>query len=291
MLTEDRRRPSIDIDALLPPQIAIKAEEIGVKKVKQNIIQTLLLSFLAGAFIGFAALFYTTTITGGADLPFGVKKMLGGLAFCLGLVLVVIAGAELFTGNNLKVMALASGKISPLQLSKSWLLVYIGNLIGSVATAYGIYLTGQYAMADYEVGRLAINIANAKCQLPFIAALFRGIYCNVLVCLAVWLCLSARSSTDKILCILFPITAFVACGFEHCVANMYFIPMGMILKADSGFLASIGTNASDYAALSMQGFIKNLIPVTIGNIIGGAILVGAVYWLVYRFGKDKIQQN
>ncbi len=274
------------IEALLPPQMALKAEEVGIAKANLDALQTFLLAVLAGAFIAMASQFYTlSTIDTEKFLGYGLTRIIGGLAFSLGLVLVIIGGAELFTGNNLKVMALASGKITAAQLLRNWIIVYAGNFAGSIATAYGMYLTGQHTFADSHIGDAAIHLAQAKCAIPFTAALFRGIYCNVFVCLAIWLCYSARSNTDKVLCIIFPITAFVAAGFEHCVANMYFIPMGLLLKSDANFLSSIDKQSADFGGLSMKGLFANLIPVTIGNIIGGAVLVGAVYWLIYRRKK------
>ncbi|MCD4830793.1 MAG: formate/nitrite transporter family protein [Anaerohalosphaeraceae bacterium] len=280
------RRQNINadsIDAILPAQMAKKAEDIGVAKANLSNAQLLLLAILAGAFIAFAAQFYTIVMVGAGDtLGFGLSKLVGGLAFSLGLILVIIAGAELFTGNNLKVMALASGKITFKQLLRNWVIVYVGNFVGSVITAVGIYLTEQFTLADNGVGVMAINIANAKCGLEFTPALMSGVYCNVFVCLAVWLCFSARSNTDKVLCIIFPITAFVACGFEHCIANMYFIPIGMLLKTNAAFLGAIGKTSADFANVSTWGFLSNILPVTIGNIIGGAVIVGATYWLIYR---------
>ncbi len=282
-MSDAAKNNSFSLDALLPAEMAVKAENIGVKKVRLSITQKLLLSILAGAFIAFAGDFYIITSVDTAQVVgFGLAKLIGGLAFSLGLILVIIGGAELFTGNNLKVMALASGKLTIREVLWNWLLVYAGNLIGSVITVYGLYLTRQYEMADGAVAALALKIANGKCALPFSTALFRGIYCNVFVCLAIWLCFSARTNTDKILCIIFPITAFVAAGFEHSVANMFFIPMGMLLKSNGELLSRLGLLASDFSALNLVGCIKNLTAVTIGNIIGGGLLVGTVYWLIYR---------
>ena len=274
------------IDALLPSQMALKAEDVGVAKANLDNFQVFLLAVLAGAFIAFASQFYTISIVDTEKfVGYGITRIIGGLAFSLGLILVVIGGAELFTGNNLKVMALASGRVTISQVLRNWIIVYIGNFVGSVGVVYGVYLTGQHSFAGSHIGAAALNIAEAKCALPFVPALFRGIFCNIFVCLAVWLCYSARSNTDKVLCIMFPITAFVAAGFEHCVANMYFIPMGLLLKSNGSFLASIGRTAADFSHLSMRGLISNLIPVTIGNIIGGSVLVGVIYWLIYRRKK------
>lgn len=266
-------------DALIPAEMAAKAENTGVRKAGLAFDKLLLLGVLAGAFIGLGAEFATVVTTGTAPvLGFGVTKLLGGLVFSLGLILVVVAGAELFTGNTLIVMAYASRKISTWRLLRNWGLAYAGNFVGAVLTAYFLFLSKQYTFNDGAVGVNALNTANAKCALAFWPALFLGVYCNALVCLAVWLCFSARSTTDRILAIVFPITAFVASGFEHCVANMYFIPVGLFIKSDPAIVAQ----AKSVAALTWQNFfVHNLLPVTIGNIIGGSVMVGVIYWWVY----------
>ncbi len=276
----------LQFDALPPAKMAAKMEEVGVTKANLNLWTMLALALLAGAFIGLGAIFATTVTTGlaAAGVGFGLVKLLGGLVFCLGLIAVVVAGAELFTGNNLLIMAFASRKISIRQLLRNWVVVYIGNFIGSLFLALLMVATKQYTFANGALGQNALDIAKAKCSLGFGQAIALGIMCNVLVCLAVWLCASARSTTDKILSIMFPITAFVASGFEHSVANMYFIPVALFVKATapSAFWEAIGRTAADYGALTWGAFfIRNLIPVTIGNIIGGGGLVGLVYWFVY----------
>jgi formate transporter len=273
------------IDAFIPAEMAERAEEIGVKKTNLPLETMFLLAVLAGAFIALGADF-SITVTAGTTgkLPFGVIKLLGGVTFSLGLILVIVAGAELFTGNNLKVMALASGKISAAKLLRSLLIVYMGNFVGSVATAGIILLSCHYEHGNGAVGQHVLNIANAKCQLAFVSAFALGVLCNALVCLAVWLCYSARSTTDKILSIIFPITAFVAAGFEHCVANMYVVPMALFIKstAPTDFWEMIGSRPYDYEALTWSNFlIGNLLPVTMGNIFGGSVLVGLVYWFIY----------
>jgi formate/nitrite transporter len=196
----------------------------------------------------------------------------------------VVAGAELFTGNNLIIMAWADKKITTFQVLRNWVLVYAGNLVGSVVVAGLMFFTRQYSFGGGQLGLTALNIANAKTSLDFGQALALGIMCNLLVCLAVWLCFSARTTTDKILSIIFPITAFVAAGFEHSIANMYFIPIGMFIKAGApaGFWQSIGKTAADFPYLTWGNFLfANLIPVTVGNVIGGSVMVGLVYWFIY----------
>lgn len=278
--------PAIRVDALLPAEVARKAEEIGAAKARLDAMSTLILSFLAGAFISLGGIFSTTVIAGAGDLlPYGVARLLAGLAFCLGLILVVIAGAELFTGNNLIIIAWASGKVSTGALIRNWILVYAGNLAGSLATALLMYLTGQYEFGGGAVGKTMLTIANAKVNLDFVQAVALGMMCNALVCLAVWLTFGARTTTDKILAILFPITAFVAAGFEHSVANMYFIPAALLVKQfDPAFGEALGLNTPN---LTVTGFVNNLVPVTIGNIIGGGLMVAAVYWFVYLRHQSK----
>jgi formate/nitrite transporter len=289
----------IQIDAFPPAKMASRMEDVGVNKSKLNIWSMFALGILAGAFIACGAIFATTvgagassTIAGGAEplkasMPFGVMRLLQGLVFCLGLIAVVVAGAELFTGNTLIIMAFASGKVGLMALLRNWGVVYVGNLVGSLLTAVVMFYSKQYSFGSGAIGIQAVTTANAKVGLGFMQAVMLGIMCNALVCLAVWLCSSARSTTDKILAIIFPISAFVAAGFEHSIANMYFIPIGILIKdyAGTGFLetlAGAGLTADKLANLTWYGFfIKNLLPVTIGNIIGGAGFVGLVYWFIY----------
>jgi formate/nitrite transporter len=242
---------------------------------------TLALSVLAGAFIALGAIFATTVTAGGAELPFGVLRLLGGLAFSLGLILVIVAGAELFTGNNLIVMAWASRRVPTGQVARNWALVYIGNFAGALATAGILFVGKQYEFGGGAVGVQALSIAASKTSLGFVQAIVLGAFCNGLVCLAVWLCYSARTTTDKILSIVPPIAAFVAAGFEHSVANMFFIPMGLLVKSDEEFVAQ-EEGLPSLADLTWERFVTaNLLPVTIGNVVGGALMVGAIYWFVY----------
>jgi len=272
------------IDALLPREIALKAEAIGVQKTRLDFLSLVALAVLAGAFIGLGAMFATTVLAGvDGVLPFGVSRLLSGVVFCLGLILVVVGGAELFTGNNLMVMAWAAGKVSPREMLRAWAIVYVGNFIGAVGTAGIVFLSGQYLSGKGSVAGVALTIATNKVSLSFEHGLFLGILCNVLVCLAVWLAYSARTTADKILAIVFPVSAFVVAGFEHSVGNMYFIPLGLFIKAwaPAVMWTQIGATSANYAALTWAGLVDNLIPVTLGNIIGGGGLVGLVYWFVY----------
>lgn len=270
------------VDAYSPEEMSKRVQNVGVTKANLDFLSTLMLAILAGAFIAFGAVF-ATLVVHDSNLSFGLTKLLGGLVFCIGLILVVIAGAELFTGNNLIIMAYVDKKIPLSKVLRNWGIVYLGNLIGSLTMVVWIYLSQQWAGNSYLIGAKAVMIANAKVNLPFMVAFSRGILCNTLVCLAVWLCFSGRTVVDKIVAIIFPITAFVALGFEHSVANMYFIPMGLMLKSNPNVLAAIAStgNVANLSNLTIGGFINNLIPVTLGNILGGGVLVGFVYWFIY----------
>jgi len=278
------------LDALPPAEMAAKAEQIGVKKAAMDFLSMFVLAVLAGAFIALGAVFATTVSAGSGSLPYGIVRLAAGVVFSLGLILVVVGGAELFTGNNLIVMAWANRKISTGLLLRNWLIVYVGNFVGAVVTALLVYASGQYQFGNGAVGAAALGTAQAKAALGFGQAVALGILCNGLVCLAVWLSYSGRSVVDKIFAIVPPIGAFVAAGFEHSVANMYFLPVGLLIKegAPQSFWSSIGKTAADYPALTWGHFLfNNLLPVTLGNMIGGTVLVGAVYWFVYlRKGKE-----
>lgn len=265
-------------DAYKPKEIAERIEQISVSKSATDLSKVFVLALLAGAFIAFASVFYTVVVHNSTMSP-GITRLVGGLSFCLGLILVVIAGAELFTGNNLLIMAYVDKKITLKQMVANWGVVFIGNLIGSLGVVFLIYLSDEWLMTGDAVGAKAILIANEKVNLSFTAAFARGILCNALVCLAVWLCFACHSVTDKILAIIFPVTAFVAMGFEHSVANMYFIPAGIIAQYNPEIMKVVGT--VDLSHLNFMGFMANLLPVTLGNIAGGSVFVGMVYWFIY----------
>jgi formate/nitrite transporter len=268
----------------MPPAMAVRAEASGVKRASMGLTTLLALSVLAGAFISFGAIFATTLNAGSAELPYGVGRLLFGLAFTAGLIMVVIAGAELFTGNNLLVMAWAGGKVTTGAVLINWVLSFAGNFVGAIATAGLMFYTTQYTFGGGSVGLVALNIASAKTSLAFIPALTLGIMCNALVCVAVWMCFSARTNIDRVVTVIPPIAAFAAAGFEHSIANIYFIPMGLFIKAGApdSFWKAIGKTAADFPQLTWNNFfVGNLLPVTIGNIIGGSIMVAAVYWFVY----------
>ena len=282
--SSDRRFDPSMFDAYAPAVIAKRIETIGLNKARMEIVPMLTLAVLAGAFISFGAMFYSLVITN-SGLGFGVGRLVGGLAFCLGLILVVVGGAELFTGNVLIVMGWAHNKVSAGALGQNWVLVFIGNLIGALGMALMAHWSGFMHLGGDAVGATAIKIAAGKVNLPFDVAFIRGVLCNTLVCLAIWLCFAARSVTDKILAIIFPITAFVALGFEHSIANMYFIPAGILAATDPGFVAVAGLSDAAMNHLGIDGFIANIIPVTLGNIVGGGVFVALSYYFVYRRGK------
>jgi len=277
----------VTFDAILPPSMAARAEQSGIKRAATDPLIVLVLSVLAGAFVAFGAIF-ATTVTAGAGLPYGVGRLLTGLVFSVGLIMVIIAGAELFTGNNLIVMAWASGKVKGRAVLMNWVLSFAGNFVGAFLTAALMFYTTQYTFGDGAVGLVALNTANAKASLAFVPALTLGIMCNALVCLAVWMCFSARTNIDRVVTAVPPIAAFAAAGFEHSIANIYFIPMGLFIKAGApqSFWTAIGKTASDFPGLTWSNFLGNLVPVTIGNIIGGSIMIGVVYWFVYLRKSD-----
>jgi formate/nitrite transporter len=272
----------VTFDAILPASMAVRAEQSGVTRAATDPLTVFVLSILAGAFVAFGAIF-ATTVTAGGGLSYGVGRLLTGLVFSAGLVMVIIAGAELFTGNNLIVMAWASRKIRTSALLLNWVLSFSGNFVGAIATAVLVFYSTQYTFGDGAVGLVALNIANAKSSLQFIPALILGILCNALVCLAVWMLFSARTNIDRIVTAIPPVAIFAAAGFEHCIANIYFIPMGLFIKAGApdSFWKAIGKTAADFPELTWSNFIANMLPVTIGNIIGGSLMVGVVYWFVY----------
>jgi formate transporter len=251
-------------DAYAPGEIAARVRDVGVTKARLPLLTQGLLGMLAGAFIGLGSLLFTL-VQSDATLGFAASRLLGGLAFSLGLVLVSVAGAELFTGNNLIAMAWASGQVSTVEVLRNWALVALANLAGASALALLVWLSGHSALNGGAVARTAVRIAMAKSELPWHELFFRGVLCNVLVCMAVWMSFAGRSVVDKAVAIVFPITAFVAAGFEHSVANMYFFPLAMLLGAPLGLSEMAG----------------NLLPVVAGNIVGGSVLVALVYWLIY----------
>ena len=261
-------------DAFSPKEVAEKVETVGVAKARLPLLSMTMLGVLAGAFIGLGALYFVLVVSD-ASLGFAAGRVLGGIAFSLGLILVAVAGAELFTGNNLLAMAWADGKISTVELLRNWLVVCAANFVGAAGLAVLVFLSGHPDMNNGLIAERYVEIAAAKCALPFWTAFFNGVLCNVLVCMAVWMAMAGRGVVDKAVAIVFPISAFVAAGFEHSIANMYFIPLGMLLKAS-------GVVAAQADVITWSGFLANLVPVILGNLVGGSVLVGLVYHVIYR---------
>ncbi|WP_028889864.1 formate/nitrite transporter family protein [Tenacibaculum ovolyticum] len=265
--------------AYAPEEIVKETLNASVKKVKKPFLTSFLLGILAGAFIGFGALFYTI-VKSDPTYSFATKQIFGGFVFSLGLILVVVAGAELFTGNNLIAIAWAEGKVSYKQMIRNWGIIFISNMLGAVSLAIMVYFSGHLDMNNGEIAKMYIKMADAKCALPFFTAFFRGLLCNILVCLGVWMAMGGKTLTDKVLVIVFPITLFVAAGFEHSIANLFIIPLGLMLQEFSTIEVST-------TALSVSGMISNIIPVLLGNIIGGSVLVGLMYHFIFLRNKIK----
>jgi formate/nitrite transporter len=262
-------------DAYSPREIAEQVEKTGVAKARLPLLSMLMLGVLAGAFIGLGALYFVI-VASDPGLGFAVSRVLGGVCFSLGLLLVVVAGAELFTGNNLIAMAWADGKVSTLEVLRNWTVVCAANFAGAAGLALLVFLSGHAEMNGGQVGRQYLAIAAAKAVMPLHELFFRGVLCNVLVCMAVWMALAGRSVVDKFIAIVFPVSAFVAAGFEHSIANMYIMPLAMLLK-DAGAVLPPGGDA-----IGAAGMLRNLVPVIAGNIIGGSVLVALVYHVIYR---------
>lgn len=272
-----------DLQAPLPPEMALACEAAGAAKAGRDAIGLVILGLLAGAFIALGAVFMTVVLTGAGDLPWGIARLAAGLVFSLGLVLVIVGGAELFTGDALMVVAFASRRITIGALLRAWSLVYIGNIAGAIGTVALVFLARHYEFGNGAVGRTALTIAAAKAALPTVQLFFLAVLCNVLVCLAVWMSFGARSLTDKVLVIVPPIAAFVAAGFEHSIANLYLLPYGLAIKAWAGteFWTSIGQSPEAFPGLGVGAALHNIVVATIGNLVGGSLMVGAVYWFVY----------
>jgi len=265
-------------DAYAPREVAQRVENVGVVKARLPLLPLALLGVLAGAFIGLGALFFTI-VKSDATLGFASAQVMGGVAFCLGLLLVVVAGAELFTGNNLLAMAWADGKVSSREVLRNWGVVCLANLVGAAGLALVVFLSGHPGLNGGAIGQTVVKIAQAKQALPWYEALLRGVLCNVLVCMAVWMAMAGRSVVDKAVAIVFPISAFVAAGFEHSIANMYFMPLAWLLQHS-------GQVPVDGGWVTVGGMLANWGPVIAGNLLGGSVLVGLTYHVIYRRGAS-----
>jgi formate/nitrite transporter len=274
-----------DVNFFPPKDVAAKMCETGVGKCKLPILKMFILAILAGVYIAFGAQLFLL-VGSDSTLGFGFTRFLSASVFTVGLMMVVVGGAELFTGNNLVLIAALDKKVTWGELLKNWVVVYIGNFVGSIILAAFLFWGGTWSLNGNLVGANALKVALSKTSLTFAQAFFRGILCNWLVCMAVWMAMASKDVIGKLFAIYFPIMAFVASGFEHSVANMFFIPYGIFLKSNPKVLEVAGKTLADLANLNWGTlFTVNLIPVTLGNLVGGAIFVGAVYWYVYLLSK------
>lgn len=263
--------PNSGFDVYSPREIAERLEQVCIAKSAMPFLSLVMLGMLAGAFIGLGSLFYVI-VASDPTLGFAAQRVLGGAVFSLGLLLVVVAGAELFTGNNLLAMAWAQGLLTTRDVLSNWIVVCAANFLGAAGLALLVFLSGHAEMNGGLIGKTYLSIAHAKAELPFWAAFFRGVLCNVLVCMAVWMTLAGRSVLDKFIAVLMPVTAFVAAGFEHSIANMYLLPLATMLEVATG------------EPVRLAWLWTNLVPVIAGNVFGGSVLVALVYYVVYRRG-------
>jgi formate transporter len=265
-------------DSFAPREIAGRVKDFCIVKARLPLLTMWMLGILAGAFIGLGSLYYTLVVSD-ASLGFAAARLAGGVCFSLGLLLVVVAGAELFTGNNFLAMGWADGCVSLREVLRNWAVVSVANFVGAAGLAVIVYLSGHWEMNEGAVGATYLKIAAAKAALPAERAFFLGVLCNILVCMAIWMAVAGRSVVDKFIAILFPISAFVAAGFEHSIANMYFFPMALLLVWEGLALPPGGE------AITVAGMLGNLGPVIAGNIVGGSVLVALVYWVIYLRGQ------
>jgi len=268
--------PIFNLQAYSPAEIKQAVETVGVKKANLPLLASFMLAIVAGGGVGLGALYYTI-VASDASLSFATTRILGGLVFTLGLALVLVGGAELFTGNNLIVMAWASGRVSTRTMLRNWTIVWLGNLFGSLGLVVLVFFSHHLDMNDGGIALSILNTATGKIRPDMVTLFFKGVLCNVLVCAAVWLAYAGRSVTDKMVAVVLPVSAFIAAGFEHCVANMYFLPLAWLLIETGQVPANFDTSP-----ITLSGIIHNLAPVTLGNIVGGAGFVGAFYWAIYR---------
>jgi formate transporter len=283
--TQMSSTPFIDIDAYAPLKMASRVGQVGIAKAKLSLLTTLALSILAGVFIALG-IQLAMLVTHTATSNFGLNQLVGGVVFTMALILIVISGAELFTGNCLIAMSFFARKITGKDLTRNLIIAFIGNFIGALTVVFWIYISAQWTINNHLLGAKIVIAANDKVNLSFSVAFARGVLCNSLVCLGIWLCFSARNNLDKILSLLWPIACLIACGFEHCVVNMWLIPMGIVLKGNR-FVMEAAENVHegnlDISNLTFfKGFlIDNLFPVVLGNLFGGIILVAGVYWFIF----------
>ncbi len=271
------------VDAYTPAEMEDKAEKMAIKKATMPLVPCFLLAVVAGGFIGLGGMYFTIVLAD-SSLSFAVQRVLGGTVFALGLSLVLVGGAELFTGSTMTVMAMASGHISLGQVLRNWVVVWVGNLVGALGLVFLVFMSHHMEMNNGGIGVATLKLAIGKIQPDSVTIFFKGILCNMMVCLGVWLAYACRSVADKIIAMLLPIGLFVAAGFEHCVANMYFLPMAWLLTATGHVPAGL-----DVSLITIPGILHNLVFATLGNIVGGSVLIGGMYWLIYRKAMGGVQ--
>jgi formate transporter len=279
-MADDTQQGSID--AYTPSEMAYRVESVGTYKASMSVYRMMVLGILAGAFISLGAMNY---LNGMAQ---GLPKLVSSVLFTLGLVLCIVGGAELFTSNNLIAMAWAQGKVRTRAVMRNWFWIYFSNLIGCIGTVGLAYASGILHTVDLNFGAQALKVAVTKTGLPMHEIFFKGILCNVLVCLGVWICYAARSVTDRIVALLLPISAFVNLGFEHCIANMFFIPLGFLAAQDPAVVAASHIPPDMLTHLTSANFLKNIVAATAGNILGGSVFVGGMYYMVYMRSDSRI---
>ncbi len=271
------------VDSYTPAEMEDKAEKTAIKKATMPVVPSFLLAVVAGGFIGLGGMYFCIVLAD-ASLSFAVQRVLGGTVFALGLSLVLVGGAELFTGSTMTVMAMASGHISLGQVLRNWAVVWVGNFVGALGLVFLVFMSHHTEMNNGGVGTAMLKLAIGKITPDAMTIFFKGILCNMMVCLGVWLAYACRGVADKIIAMLLPVGLFVAAGFEHCVANMYFLPMAWLLTVTGHVPAGL-----DVSAITIPGIVHNLVFATLGNIVGGSVMIGGMYWLIYRKGLGGVR--
>ena len=282
--------PKDQFDDMIPAQIAEKAGEVAYGKATKAFNKAFPLAIMAGLFIGLAFVFYVTVVTGGSEVPWGLMHLAGGLAFSMGLLLIIVVGGELFTSSTLTLMSRASSRITTGQLLRNWAVVYFGNFVGSMFLVLLVFTASMYMGDHGQWGLTVLKISGHKLGHTFSEAVALGTLCNIMVCLAVWMAFGAKSVTDKMFAVLLPVGMFVASGFEHSIANMFMLPSALMIQnfAPAEFWTAIGHSASEFSNINVSNVIlNNIIPVTIGNILGGGVVIGLMHWKIYLKDENK----
>ncbi|MFB9730902.1 formate transporter FocA [Ornithinimicrobium kibberense] len=277
---------SADSTILTPSQMAKAAEDAAFGKATSHQLKSFLLALTAGGYIALGFVFFTTSQVGADQLPYGMAKVVGGLVFSTGLALVVLTGAELFTSSTLTLTARASGRITTWQLLRNWVVVFVGNFVGALTVVALIFYGKVWEQASGGWAAVVLEVSLKKVHHDFLTAFVLGVLCNLMVCLAIWAAYSGRTTVDKVVAVTMPIALFVATGFEHSVANMFMVPLGILIRSSAGadLWATSGLDQAAYADLTWTSFlVDNLLPVTLGNIVGGGLMIGVLYWTIFHF--------